>query len=118
VFSKEAECLTDTRLEMKARPLACKVSALCPLLKVCGNSAQSIYSHTVIIFEVQQTRDSFGKFLVKLEFHSYIALVGERNVSFGGGSVGCEIEQQHEIQRYKHAVSIAAPRSSEVCLIP
>jgi hypothetical protein len=52
--------ITDTRLEMKARPLACKVSALCPLLKVFGNSAQLIYSHKVIIFEVQQTRDSFA----------------------------------------------------------
>jgi hypothetical protein len=50
--SKEAECLTDTRLEMKARPLACKVSALCLLLKFCRNSAQLIYTHTVIIFEV------------------------------------------------------------------
>ena len=85
---KEAEYLRDTRLEMKARPLACKVFAPCPLLKVCGNSAQLIYRHTVIIFEVQQTRDRFGKCLVKLKFLSYIALVGERNVTFGGGTVG------------------------------
>jgi hypothetical protein len=88
VLSKEAECLTDTHVEIKARPLACKVSAPCPLLKVCGNSAQLIYTHTVIIFEVQQTRDSFGKWLVKLKFHSYTALVGEPNVTFVGGAVG------------------------------
>jgi hypothetical protein len=89
---------------MKARPLACKVSAPYPLLKVCGNSAQLIYTHTVIIFEVLQTRDSFGKWPVKPKFQSYIALVGERNVTFGGGAVGCEIGQQHKIPGYKHAV--------------
>jgi hypothetical protein len=63
----EAECLTDTRLEIKARPLACKVPAPCPLPKVCGNSAQLIYPDTVVIFEVLQTRDSFGIWLVKLK---------------------------------------------------
>ena len=46
-----------------------------------------IYTHTVIKFEVKQTRDSFGKWRVKLKFHSYIALVEERNVTFGGGAV-------------------------------
>ena len=49
-----AECLTDTRLEIKARPLVYKVSVMCPLLlKVDGNTAQLIYLDTVIIFEVQ-----------------------------------------------------------------
>ena len=76
-----SRCLKDTRLEMKTRTLACKVSAPCPLSKVCGNSAQFIYPDTVVIFEVQQTRDSFGNWLVKLKFYSYIALVGERNVT-------------------------------------
>ena len=76
MLSKEAECLMDTRLEMKARPLACKVSALCLLLKFCRNSAQLIYTHTVIIFEVKQTRYSFGKRLVKTKFQSFIALFG------------------------------------------
>ena len=69
--------MTDTRLEIKARPLACNVSAPYPLLKVCGNSAQLIYPQTVI-FEGQHTRYSFGNWLVKLKFHSYIALVGEQ----------------------------------------
>ena len=77
MLSKETECLTDRRLEMKARPLACKVSVPYPLLKVCGNSAQLIYTHTVIIFEVQHTRNSFGKCLVKPKFQSYFALVGK-----------------------------------------
>ena len=85
---------------MKARPLACKVSAPCPILKVCGKSAQLNYPHIVIILEVKQTRDSFGKWLDKLKFISYIALVGKRNVTFGGGAVGCENEHQHEIPRY------------------
>ena len=58
----------DTRLEMKAGPLACKVSVPCQLLKICGNSARLIYTHTVIIFEVQQTREIFAKWLVKLKF--------------------------------------------------
>ena len=61
MFSKEAECLTDTCLEMKARPLACKVSVPCSLIKVCRNSAQLIYTHKVNIFEVQKTRESLGK---------------------------------------------------------
>ena len=85
---EEAEYLADSRLKMRARPLACKVSATCKLSKAGGNSAQLIYPHTVIIFEVQQTRDSFGKWLVKLKFHSYISLVEERNVTFEGGAVG------------------------------
>ena len=50
MLSKEAECLTDTRLEMKARPLTFKVSVPCPLLKFCGKSAQLIYTHTHIIY--------------------------------------------------------------------
>ena len=91
-------------------PLECEVSAPCPFLKFCGNSAQLIYTHKVIIFEVQQTRHSFGQWLVKLKFHSYISLVGERNVTFGGGTVGCEIEQQHEIPRCKHALCYFQPR--------
>ena len=95
---------------MNARRLVCKASAPCPILKVCGYSAQLIYAHTVIKFEVHQTRDSFGKWLVKLKFHFYIALVGERNVTFGGGLVGCEIEQQHKIPRYKHAECYLQPR--------
>jgi len=37
---------------------------------------------------------------VTLKFQSYIALVGERNVTLQGGAVGCEIEQQHEITGY------------------
>ena len=45
-----------------------------------------------------------GKFLVTLKSLSYIALVGERNVTFEGGAVECEIEQQYEIYRYKYAV--------------
>ena len=61
----------------------CSVS----IIKVCGNSAQFIYPDTVVILEVQQTRDSFGKWLVKLKFHFYIALVGERNVNLRGGAV-------------------------------
>ena len=39
VLSKEAEFLTDASLEIKARPLACKVSERCPLSKVGGNGA-------------------------------------------------------------------------------
>ena len=101
--------MTDTRLEMKAPPLACKISASCAILKVCGNSAQLNYTHT-LIFGVQQTRDSFGKWLLKLKFHYYIALVAERNVTFGGCAVVCEIEQQREIPQYKHAVCYLQPR--------
>ena len=77
VLSKEAECLTDRRLEMKARPLAYKVSAPCPLSKVGGNSAHLIYPDIVVIFDVQQTCESFGKWLLKLKFQSNTALVGE-----------------------------------------
>ena len=64
--SKEAECLTDTRPEMKARPIACKVSAPCSLSKVDGFSLQMMFSDTAVIFEVQQTRDRFGKWPLKL----------------------------------------------------
>ena len=39
-------------------------------------------------------------------FQSYIALVGERNVTLRGGAVGCEIEQQHEIPGYKYTRSV------------
>ena len=53
VKAAAAECLTDTRIEMKARLLAYNVSVTCPLLKVDGNSTQLIYPGTVIIFEVQ-----------------------------------------------------------------
>ena len=67
-----------------------------------------IYTHTIIIFEVQQTRDRFGKCLVKQKFQSYIAVIGERKVTFGGGTVGREIKQQHEIPRY--AVCYLQPR--------
>ena len=81
MLSKEAECLTDIRLEMKTRPLACKVSATCPLSKVFGNSAHLIYPETFVVFELKQTRESFGKWLVKLKFKSYIALMGDRNVT-------------------------------------
>ena len=35
----------------------------------------------VYIFEVKQTRVSFGKWLVKLMLRSYIVLVGERNMT-------------------------------------
>ena len=86
MLSKEAEFLKDTRLEMKARTLACKVTA--PLSKVGGNSAHWIYPDTFVIFEVQQTRDSVGKWLVKLNFHTYVDLVGERNLTLRGGAVG------------------------------
>ena len=85
---KEEDCLTDTRLEMKASPLACKVWTPCPLSNVCGTSAQLIYSDIFIIFEVQQTRDVFTKWLFKLKFNSYIALVGELNVTLRGGADG------------------------------
>ena len=112
MLSKEAECLTDTRREMKARILVCKVSSPCPLSKVGQNSTQMIYTCTVIMIVVQ-TRDSFGRWLVKLKFHSYYnALVGERNVTVGR-AVGCEIEE-HQIPRYKHSVLPAAPRSNDV----
>ena len=104
MLSNEAECLTDTSLEMKARPLAFKVSALRPISKVGGNSAQLIYTDTVVIFEVQQTFESFVKWLVKLKFQSYIAIFGEQNLTLRGGAVRCEIEQQHVIPRYKHTV--------------
>jgi len=106
VLVKEAaaECLTDTRPEMKSSPLGYKVSVTCPLLKVDGKSAQLIYPVTVIIFESQHTSYRIDKCLVKLKFQSYIALVGERKVTFRGGAVGYEIEQQHEISRYKHIV--------------
>ena len=95
--------MTDTRLDVKARPLACKVSPSCPLLKVCGKSGRLVYAHTVIIFEVQQTRDSFGNWFVKLKFQSYCP--GRvRNVTFGGCTIGRKVKKQHEIPRSKHAV--------------
>jgi len=62
VLSKEAKCLKDTRLEMKASPLECKVSTKCPLLNDCGNIAQFIYKHTVIIFEVRGLLDKYPTF--------------------------------------------------------
>ena len=71
----------------------CKVSAPYPFPEVGGSPDK------VVIFEVQQTRDSFGKWLVKLKIQSYIALVVERNVTLRGGAVGSEIEQQHQIAR-------------------
>ena len=52
MLSKEAECLKDTRQEINAFPLTCKVSAPCPLSNVGENCAQLIYSATVVIFEV------------------------------------------------------------------
>ena len=80
------------------------------IIKSLRKQCKLIYTNTVIIFEVQQTRDSFGKWLVKPKIQSYIALVGERNVTFGGGTVGREIEQQYEIPRYKHAVCYVRTR--------
>ena len=110
--------MTNTCLEMKARPSACKVSAPCPLLKLCGKSVQLINTHTDITFEIKQTRDSFGKWLVKLKFHSYIALVGEGNVTFGGGSSCVRSNSSMKYPAIKCGVLIPAQRSSDVCLIP
>ena len=61
----------------------CAVFIIKSLPKQC---AIDLYAQ-FIIFEVQHTRDSFGKWLVKLRFHSYIALVGQRNVTFKGCAV-------------------------------
>ena len=114
MLSKVAECLEVTRLEMKARPLVFKVSVLCPLLKFRGNSAQLMYTHKVIIFEVEQTRDSFGMCLLKQKFQAYIAPVGKRNATFEACTMLCKVKNQHEIPRSKGAVLLAAPRSSDV----
>ena len=84
----------------------CAVSIIKSLLKQC---TADLYAQ-VIIFEVQQTRDSFGKWLVKPKFQSYIALVGKRNVTFGGCTIGRKVKKQHEIPRYKHAVCYLQPR--------
>jgi len=71
--------------------------------------AQLIYAHTIAIFHVEQTRDSLTKWLIELKVQSYIALFGERNVTFRGSVVGCQIEHHHDIPGYKHILLYLQP---------
>jgi len=93
----------------EATPFSVQSISAASIIKSLRKQCAVDLYHT-IIFEVQQTRDSFGMWLLKLKFQSYIALVRERNMTFGDGAVECEIEQQREIPRYKHAVCYLQPR--------
>ena len=76
----------------------CAVSIIKSLRKQC---AVDLYAQLYSRYSIHVIAAESG---LSNRSSSYIALVGERNVTFGGCAVGCEIEQQHEIPRYKHAV--------------